>query len=315
MKKKFVLTLICLLTAMFVFTACGEQSTETEAADTGSAYTFTDAMGNEVTVDNPQKVVACMGGLAEIWMLAGGEETLVGIADDADFEVADSVAKVGKHDEPSTEAIMALNPDFVILSSATAEQAALADTLTQAGINCAYFDVNSFDDYLNTLKIFTDITGNSDAYTENGTDVQKQIDEVIASVEKPEEAPSVLLLITYSQGVRAQNSETMTGQMLADLGCANVADQYPSLLQSFSVEAIVDIDPEYILVIPMGYSADSADESLSTYLESNPAWAGLSAVQNGNYQILEPEYFLYKPNNLWGESYAKLAEIIYGADK
>ena len=107
----------------------------------------------------------------------------------------------------------------------------------------------------------------------------------------------------------------MTGQMLADLGCTNVADQYPSLLQSFSVESIVDIDPEYILVIPMGYSADSADESLSTYLESNPAWAGLSAVQNGKYQILEPEYFLYKPNNLWGESYAKLAEIIYGSEQ
>ena len=310
MKKKILIAVVCLTVALFAVTGCGSQDSE-QASAGGSAYTFTDALGNEVTVENPQKVVACMGGLADIWRLAGGEESLIGVSDDTDFEVAESVAKVGKHDEPSVESIIALDPDFVILSSATDQQVAIADTLKQAGINYAYFDVNSFDDYLNTLKTFTDITGNADAYDEHGTAVQKQIDDVIASVDK-EKSPSVLLLITYSKGVRAQTSDSMTGAMLKDLGCVNIADENPSLLKTFSVEAIVDMDPEYILVIPMGYSADSADESLNTYLESNPAWAGLSAVKNGNYQILDPKLFLYKPNDRWGESYAALADIIYG---
>ncbi|MGI5824248.1 MAG: ABC transporter substrate-binding protein [Bacillota bacterium] len=309
MKKKILILTLCLIMSLTVFSCGTPEEAATEGAD--GAYSFTDAMGNEVTVENPQNVVACMGGLADIWMLAGGEASLKGIAEDAGFEVPTNVATVGKHDAPSVESILALNPDFVILSAATDEQVALADTLKQAGINYAYFDVNSFEDYLNTLKTFSDITGDTAAYKEHGVKVQEQIDGIIADAEG-KEAPSVLLLITYSQGVRAQTSESMTGAMLKDLGCTNIADENPSLLQSFSVEAIVDMDPEYILVVPMGYSAEAAEESLGTYLESNPAWAGLSAVKNGNYQILAPSLFMYKPNEQWGESYAKLSEIIYG---
>ena len=44
---------------------------------------------------------------------------------------------------------------------------------------------------------------------------------------------------------------------------------------------------------------------------SNPAWAGLSAVQNGRYVLLPRELFHYKPNARWGESYAYLAKILY----
>lgn len=313
MKKRIFALLLCLMVSLAVLAGCGNTAEETPTAN-GEGYTFTDSLGNEVTIDNPQSVVACMGGLAEIWILAGGEESLTGIASDADFEVADTVAKIGKNNEPSVETIMSINPDFVILSSATPEHVALSDTLKQAGINHAYFDVNSFDEYLYTLEIFTNITDNTEAYETNGLAVQSQIEDVIAGVETGDTAPEVLLLITYSQGVRAQTSDTMTGQMLADLGCVNIADENPSLLESFSVEAIVDIDPDYIMVIPMGFSEEASAESLGTYLENNPAWAGLSAVQNGHYAILEPEYFLYKPNAQWGESYEILAEILYGAE-
>lgn len=308
-KSKLIVITLCLLLALAALSGCGNADNETAAE---SGYTFTDALNNEVTVDNPQRVVACMGGLADIWLLAGGENSLVGIAEDADFEFDNSIATVGKHNEPSVESILALNPDFVILSSATAEQVALADTLKQAGVNYAYFDVNSFDDYLNTLKTFTDITGNSAAYEEKGVAVKEQIDDIIAAVPTDTEPPSALLLITYSQGVRAQKSDTMAGEILTDLGCVNIADENPSLLQTFSVESIVDIDPDYIMVIPMGHSEAAAAESLSTYLESNPAWGSLSAVQNNHYDILDPSLFLYKPNDQWGESYQTMFDLIYG---
>ena len=50
---------------------------------------------------------------------------------------------------------------------------------------------------------------------------------------------------------------------------------------------------------------------LEEHFESNPAWAGLSAVQSGRYLLLPKELFHYKPNARWGESYAYLAEILY----
>ncbi|MFR1168438.1 MAG: hypothetical protein ACLSDQ_13165 [Adlercreutzia equolifaciens] len=50
--------------------AAGPEAPAAEATAPGPV-TFTDDMGNEVTVDNPQRVVACMGSFANAWELAG----------------------------------------------------------------------------------------------------------------------------------------------------------------------------------------------------------------------------------------------------
>ena len=91
--------------------------------------TFTDDLGNEVTVDNPQRVVACMGSFANAWELAGG--TLVGVSDDAlqaaGWTIASpDVATVGDFASVNLEAIIALDPDFVIMTSGTGGRAARA---------------------------------------------------------------------------------------------------------------------------------------------------------------------------------------------
>ena len=99
----------------------GEGASAIEA-ERPQAYTFTDDMGNEVTVENPQRVVACMGSFANTWELAGG--TLVGASDDAftfdafDIESPD-VAKVGDFSNINLEAVIALEPDLVIMTCGT----------------------------------------------------------------------------------------------------------------------------------------------------------------------------------------------------
>ena len=50
---------------------------------------------------------------------------------------------------------------------------------------------------------------------------------------------------------------------------------------------------------------------LEANFESNPAWAGLTAVKNDRVEVLPKELFHYKPNARWGESYAYLAKILY----
>ena len=69
-------------------------------------------------------------------------------------------------------------------------------------------------------------------------------------------------------------------------------------------------DPDYIFAVPMGDTEKSL-QALKDNIESNPAWASLSAVQNGRYVILPKDLFHYKPNARWGESYEYLAKILY----
>lgn len=309
-----------LLTFVFVFvcslTGCSDNQKAQQTTSDENGYTFTDAIGQEITVNNPQRVVSLMGSFSEIWLLAGGADTLVGTShdtvDNRDLGLPDDIAIVGTYQNPNIEEILALNPDLVLLSSETTRtdsHVALKDALNGAGITAAYFSVTHFEDYLNMLKICSDITGNPEAYQTNGVAVQERITKIIAD-NKLETAPSVLLMVTYSGGIRAQSSDTMTGRMLSDLGCSNILDDYPSMLQDFSVEKIIEVDPDYIFVIPMGNDDALAQKNLKENVESNPAWNSLTAVKNDRYILLPKDKFLYKPNAVWDESYAYLAALL-----
>jgi len=292
---------------------------KTESVDHPSAsQTFTDDLGFEVTVDNPQRVVACMGSFANIWELAGG--TLTGATDDSFEEYGldgKGIEKVGAFTAPNLERIIALEPDFVIMTGVAtgkdgaASQVELRGALVASDIEVAYFTVTTFEDYLRMLRICCDITGRDDLYEQNGTVIAKQIEDVKARSASVGKAPTVLLMTTYSGGTRVQNSSTMTGTMLAELGVQNLADEFPSLLKDFSLEAVIEADPDFIFVVPMGNNDAAAMKNLKEATEANPAWAALDAVQNGRYVILEKELFLYKPNADWGKSYQKLYNVLY----
>lgn len=287
-----------------------------EAAD--GTVTFTDDLGNEVTVaKSPERVVACMGSFADIWQLAGG--TLVGAADEAfaDYGIdAEKVASIGGFSNPDLEAILALEPDFVICTGATAgrggtDQTSLADGLAASNVPVAYFTVTTFDDYLRMLKTCTDITGDEAAYEEHGTSQQADIDAAIAKYAPDAAGKSVALLITYSSGARVQSSHTQTGAMLADLGYANVADENQSLLSDFSTEALLEIDPDYVLVIPMGNNAEEAENALAS-LTGTDAWGSLTAVGEGHFLTLDPELYVNKPDARWAEAYDQLGALLAG---
>ncbi|MBO5300828.1 MAG: ABC transporter substrate-binding protein [Peptococcaceae bacterium] len=313
---RYCFLLALLLVSILALSGCGTNQTIQESSQQEDGYTFTDAIGQEITVHNPQRVVSLMGSFSEIWILAGGADTLVGTSydtvDNRDLGLPEDIAIVGTYQNPNIEEILALNPDLVLLSSETTRtdsHVALKDALNGADIPAAYFSVTHFEDYLNMLKICTDITGNQDAYQTNGIAVEKRIAQIIAD-SKTETSPSVLLMITYSGGIRAQSSDTMTGKMLSELGCKNILDDYPSMLQDFSVEKIIETDPDYIFVIPMGNDDALAQKNLKENVESNPAWNSLTAVKNDRYILLPKDKFLYKPNAVWDESYAYLAALL-----
>lgn len=273
--------------------------------------TFTDALGYTVQLASWERVVSLYGSFAECWMLAGGK--LVGTTEDAVTErgltLGEGTSIVGSVKEPNLEAIIAANPDFVILSADTANQVKFHDALTQAGIPHAYYRADAFSDYLAMLQQFCEMTGRPDLYETNGLAVQAQIDRVLETV-RGQDAPSVLLLRAYSTGVKAKGADNLTGIMLRDLGAQNIADVQDSLLENLTLEAIVAADPEYIFVTVMG-SDDAALAYLAETWQANPAWEGLRAVKNDRFVVLPKHLFHYKPNADWGESYEYLAKILY----
>lgn len=281
------------------------------SGETAQKVTFTDAHGRTVTVEKPQKVAACLASYGEVWQLAGGK--LAGVTKEAWSEremKLDGVEDLGANDEPSAEKIVAEGYDFVLLSSGKRAQTALSETLDRLGVAHAFFDVETFDGYLQMLKICTDITGRADLYEQNGLAHQKAIAEIVEKAQKQETHPKVLLLRAQSSGVKARRSDNMVGAELSDLGCVNIAETDDSLLENLSMEAILNAEPDFIFIVTMG-SAENAAKALKEQLTADPAWQTLTAVRENRVYSLEKELFQYKPNARWSEAYERLYSILY----
>lgn len=319
MKKR----LASLLLALATLTACAtapEQPSQPAPAPSAqqdqqsTAYTFTDALGNTVTVDRPQRVVSFYGSFAEMWVLAGG--TLVGTTDDAisqrELPLGDNVTVIGGTKTPNLELALSLEPDFALLSADTSDHVQAAETLRAAGVPCAFFRVDYLEDYLAAMEICTAITGRSDLYEQNAQRVEQQAQAVIQRVRPrlAQNPPTALLIRAYSTGAKAKGMDNLAGVILHELGVKNLVEDHPSLLEELSMEEIIAADPDYIFVTTMGSSSQKALDALRDGIQSNPAWASLSAVQNDRYILLPEDLFHYKPNDRWGESYAYLANIL-----
>lgn len=147
----------------------------------GSSVSFTDSLGSTITLEEaPQRVAALIGSYAETWVLAGGEDTLAAVTQDAyderGLELGEDVTNVGSNQTPELEALFAAQPDLVLLTPDLDGQLALAEPLAAAGIPAAWFKVESFSDYLSMLEICTRLTGRDDLYQANGLDIQAEID-------------------------------------------------------------------------------------------------------------------------------------------
>ena len=287
--------------------------------------TIVDDLGRTVEIASLDAVVACMGSFAELWELAGG--SLVGVTDDAllDYNLsnADSLATIGQFTAPNLEEILALQPSLVICSAATsgrggqASQLDLQQPLEAAGVPVAYFEVTVFEDYLRMLATCCGLTGRGDLYHENGVAVADRVRAIIEAsrdAAASQDAPTCLLMTTYSGGARVSTSATQTGAMLAALGAANLADQNRSLLKDFSIEAAIGLDPRFIFVIPMGDDEAAAQKAFDELTTNDPAWGAMSAVAEGRCFVLDPALYLYKPLNRWDEAYAGLAADLWGID-
>ena len=309
---------LLLATCCLLLAACGNSVSPSASQNVPAetSVTFTDDLNRQVTVDRPQRVACLISSFSDIWCLAGGADAIVAATDATwryfDLPLRDDVVNLGNTKELDVERLLACEPDLILASGGTDRNVELEASFSAMGLNAAYFSVDTFADYLRMLKICTEITGKTENYDLYGTQVARQVEAALARQDGS--APSVLYIRATGSSCKVKNSEgSVLGEMLKDLGCINIADRNGGLLEQLSIEAILQADPDYIFVVLQ--SADPADAQaiLQTTLLDNPAWASLTAVQEGRYHVMDPNLHNLKPNAQWGKAYEQLADILYPA--
>lgn len=314
MRRGYAL-IICLSVLFSVLTACN-----TAIKDGGEPYvTFNDDMGEEISLSHkPTKVAVLFSSFADIWTLAGGE-IYITVGETVERGIVGSevlLVDPGAGKTVNCELLISYAPDLVICSADIGAQSDAARLLRSVGIVAACFRVESFADYLRVLGVFTDITGNKDAYAKHGIEIDNEIKSLISSLSQNVDAPKILFIRAGSsaRSTKAKNADQhFACAMLDELGAYNIADSAPILLDGLSIEEILRQDPDIIFITSMG--DDAASRNYFTSLIEDPVWQTLGAIRNERYYFLEKELFQYKPNSRWLDAYKILSEILYENEK
>lgn len=282
--------------------------------DNGDSITFTDDLGEEVTLKKkPQRVANLYNSYLELWTVMGGDvAAIIKQSDGKPIEgVNPEATVVGELGSINTELLVSLNPDLVLVSPIM-KGAELAKNLKSMNIPVLYLDLDNREDYIREVRIFSALLDNEEAFEKYAIQLNGDIGKIVDKV-PAENPPKVLLMLSLTRGVSVKDSTSQTGEIIKDLKAINIADdgKLPGDVESFSMEKIVEMDPDVILVMEMGSNTKKVAEKRKELVEDDPVWSSLKAVKNGRYHILSKDLFTYKPNQRYPEAYEIMAKYLY----
>ncbi len=336
MKNKIIMILIAAMIFVFFMTGCSNKNIDNHSKEPlnnenkdnnenplvseygveikEDSVIFTDSMDKKVEVKkNPKKVVILQNSLLDIWDSCGG--TVIGrleYTEEKPVENAKSAEVVGTVGTPSLEKILSLEPDLVMILSDYNSHKEMIPALEQSNIQVVAFNDDVRADYYRTLRIFSALTDREDLYKDIMAVVKDEVEKIIAKASTDKNYKAIILRAT-SKAIATRDSNTMVGEMLKDLNVTNIADSMSESqdTKTFSMEKLIQEDPDFIFVITMGSDMEKIKERLNSDVESNPAWASLKAVKENRYIVLPKDLYMYKPNIRYAEAYENLAKILY----
>jgi len=300
MKRKMLALALAFAVSCGVISSCAHATEETTVAETTTAaaaseettaeettaaedsiypLTYTDAYGNEVTIESePSKIVSVSPALTEIVFALGAEDKLVGRSDYDDYpEAVFDIQSVGPIDLPDTELIASLEPDVVIASSIFSEEA--YNAITDLGIPVVIIrDETTLNGMFGVIADVADVIGAHEEGEALVAELQTELDELRANA--PETDATVYYCMGYGEyGDYTAGGDTFINDIIEAAGATNAAADVTGW--SYSTEALLEADPDYILVPAWGYDA---------FLETAP-YSSLTAVQEGRVIAIDSNLF------------------------
>lgn len=243
---------------------------------------------------SPQRIVSMSPGLTETVCALGCGDRLVGVTNYCKYPPrALELAKVGGYLDPSLEAVVALEPDLVLVMES---QGSFGAHLKSIGIRVVQIDQHDVKAILESFAEVGALCGRSDRGKELRHEVNERLERVKNLIGE-RAPPRVLAVIGRNVGagdvtsVWAAADSTFFGDVVALAGGRNVLTQgiegaYPEI----SREGLIHLDPDVILdVVP----AEQAGQRLTETIVSD--WKNLGvlrAVASGRLYVLRQPFIV-----------------------
>jgi iron complex transport system substrate-binding protein len=274
----------------FAFGAAARQSAVANAASARPTKIFTDDSGANVAVPaTVERIVSLAPNLTETVYALGLEDKLAADTTYCDTPpAAKDKPHVGGPANPSLEAIVAAHPDLVLATTMTSRES--VDALRKLGVAVYFTDPHTVRAMLDTTQKIAEVTGAPEKGVELVASLQARLDALHTKLE--ERPLQHALFVVWEDPLITIGQNTFVADALKWAGAesAIVASQdWPQV----SMEEILRIEPDYIVLTPNHAETDNANEVAT--LQARPVWRELRAVKLGRIALADEEFIRPSP--------------------
>jgi iron complex transport system substrate-binding protein len=319
MRQKFYALFALLALSLGILAGCGSTSEEaqdnqntegqTEQSEQQAAFplTLTDALDNEVVIEEePKTIVSLIPSNTEIVYELGLGEKVVGLSDYDNYpEETANVEKVGGM-EFNVEKIVSLNPDIVLAheSSALAAEAGLTQ-LKDAGITVFVVnDAVNFEEVYETINLIGQMTGTTEEAEALTADMKAKLDKIKEKAATVTEKKKVFVEVSPAPDIYTPGKNTFMDIMLQVINAENAAGDLDGWA-SIDQESIVERNPDVIITTYGYYSEDPVGQ-----VTSREGWADMTAVKNKQVVDVHSD-LVTRPGPRLVEGVEELAKAVY----
>lgn len=253
-----------------------------------------DVYGTKVSIEaKPEKIAALSLNVAEIVVDLAGPEKIIVVTSSAENEnlsnIANEVEKIPNRMVGAVsldpEVVLSYDPDLVLLALTHGAEQDANQLLEKAGVPLASFEQwRTVDDLLKNYRIIGQLIGEEEKAEKVVKELEEKITQVQEQVKEKEEAPSVLILsqVGPNTGPYILGPSSIAYDLIKIAGGTPASDLVGlENTTPASIEQILAIDPDFIILVEWGETSGEFSELLDS-----AAFQTLEAVEKGNVKTI-----------------------------
>ena len=221
-----------------------------------------------------QRLISLSPAVTEILFALGLKDEIVADTTFCDYpEEAKLLPKIGTFSEPNIEKIVSLKPDIIFTTGL--EQAPAILRLKSAGFKVIVSDPKNIPELLESIMEIARAAGREAQAKILLARMRERISGVRSKVEKiPKEKRPKVFIEIWHDPIMTAGPGSLVDELLKLAGVENIAYDAPLAYSRFSVETIIQRDPDIII---LGYMTKENDpDPVSERL----GWKNIKAVRN-----------------------------------
>ena len=296
------LAFVVILAVALLASSCGSgpaPDTDTVTVAGGFPVAVERADGRELTFDAPpERIISLSPGHTEILFAIGAGDQVIAVDTRSDFPPETETRTKFDALGPDVDAIDGLQPDLVVLMAGPDE---VVQALDRRGLRVLWLELpESLFSLFEQIDLLGEITGRVEQAESLVDVIDRRALEFLDRVGDAE-GPRVYHELDNDL-TTASSSDSFIGELYLILNAISIANDPREPYPRLTLDAIVEADPEVIILAHSGTSPEA--------VKARPGWQGISAVKNDRVYAVDPD-IVNRPGPRLVDGLETLAKLLH----